>query len=195
MNINKALKKESKRKKWLFIVMLSLFIILPSTTYLSGIRSLFIWSYLAVIEVLIILILLIKSNSYRLDFVCSNNRLRMKSGLFSKESIILCDKVAVVHTVKQDEELEIVIVTAVNFKNRGLKPVTAGFIKKYPEAANEYLRIKKLTPEHIFYFQVVRNGEFRKYKLLDDIYKNCVRATYTSSAIQNIKIARGQAGF
>lgn len=195
MNINKALKKESKNKKWFYIIMSSLFIILPSITYLSGIRSLFVWSYLAFIEMLIILILLIKSNSYRLDFVCSNNRLRMKSGLFAKESMILCDKVAVVHTEKQDEELEIIIVTAVNFKNKGLKPVTQGFIKKYPEAVQEYLRIKKLTPEHIFYFQVVRKGEFRKYELLDAIYKNCVRATYTSEAIKNIKIARGQVGF
>ncbi|MGL5351715.1 MAG: hypothetical protein ACRDA5_00170 [Clostridium sp.] len=195
MNINKALKKESKQKKWLFIVMLSLSIILPSTAYLAGIKSIFVWSYLAFIEFLIILILLIKSNNYRLEFVCSNNRLRMKSGLFVKESIILCDKVAVVHTIKQDEEIEIVIVTAVNFKNSGLKPVTEGFIKRYPEAAQEYLRIKKLTPEHVFYFQVVRKGEFKKYVLLDAIYKNCVRATYTSAAIQNIKIARGQAGF
>ena len=195
MNINKALKKESKNKKWFYIIMLSLFIVLPSTTYLSGIKSLFVWSYLAFIEILIILILIIKTNNYKLDFVCNNNRLRMKSGLFAKESIILCDKVAVVHTEKQDEELEIIIITAVNFKNRGLKPITQGFIKRYPEAAQEYLRIKKLTPEHIFYFQIVRQGEFRKYELLDAIYKNCVRATYTSEAIENIKIARGQVGF
>ena len=28
--------------------------------------------------------------------------------------------------------------------------------------------------------------------ILDTIYKNCVRATYTDECIQNIKIARGQ---
>ena len=28
--------------------------------------------------------------------------------------------------------------------------------------------------------------------LLDNIYKNCVNAIYTSSAIESIKIARGQ---
>ena len=32
----------------------------------------------------------------------------------------------------------------------------------------------------------------KKYNLLDEIYKNCVRASYTSSAIENIKIAREQ---
>ena len=30
------------------------------------------------------------------------------------------------------------------------------------------------------------------YILLDNIYRNCVNASYTSSAIDNIKIARGQ---
>lgn len=192
MNINKALKKENKSKKRLFIVMILLFIILPLTAYLAGIKYLFVWAYLGFIELLIILIIIIKLNYHRLKFVCNNNRLTMKSGLFIKESLILCDKVAVVHTSKENDELEIIIVTAVNFKNKGLKLITQGFIKKYPEAAEEYLRIKKLTPEHVFYFQVVRKGALKKYELLDAIYKNCVRATYTSSAIKNIKIARGQ---
>ena len=50
MNINKALKKESKSKNQLFIVMILLFIILPLTAYLSGIQSLFLWVYLGFIE-------------------------------------------------------------------------------------------------------------------------------------------------
>lgn len=43
-----------------------------------------------------------------------------------------------------------------------------------------------------YYFQVIRRGGLKKYLLLDLIYKNCVRATYTEESIQNIKIARGQ---
>lgn len=195
MNINKALKKERKSKKRLFIVMILLFIILPLITYLEGLRSLFILAYLGIIEILIVLVLLIKSNYYSLKFVCNNNKLRIKSGLFIKESLILCDKVSIVHTNKEKDELEIIIITSVNFKNKGLKPITQGFIKRYPEAGQEYLRIKKLTPEHIFYFQVIRRGALRKYELLDTIYKNCVRATYTASAIESIKIARGQSEF
>ena len=42
------------------------------------------------------------------------------------------------------------------------------------------------------YFQVINCGELNKYILLDNIYKNCVNAIYTSSAIESIKIARGQ---
>lgn len=195
MNINKALKKERKSKKRLFIVMILLFIILPLITYLEGLRSLFILSYLGIIEILIVLVLLIKSNYYSLKFVCNNNRLRIKSGLFIKESLLLCDKVSIVHTNKERDELEIIIVTSVNFKNKGLKPITQGFIKRYPEAGEEYLRVKKISPENTFYFQVIRRGAFKKYELLDTIYKNCVRATYTASAIESIKIARGQIEF
>jgi len=195
MNINKALKKERRSKKRLFIVMILLFIILPLITYLEGLRSLFILSYLGIIEILIVLVLLIKGNYYSLKFVCNNNRLRIKSGLFIKESWILCDKVSIVHTNKEKDELEIIIVTSVNFKNKGLKPITQGFIKRYPEAGEEYLRVKKIRPENTFYFQVIRRGAFKKYELLDTIYKNCVRATYTASAIESIKIARGQIEF
>lgn len=195
MNINKALKKERKSKKRLFIVMILLFIILPLITYLEGLRSLFILAYLGIIEILIVLVLLIKSDYYSLKFVCNNNRLKIKSGLFIKESSILCDKVSIVHTNKEKDELEIIIVTSVKSKNKGLKPITQGFIKRYPEAGEEYLRVKKIRPENTFYFQVIRRGAFKKYELLDTIYKNCVRATYTASAIENIKIARGQIEF
>lgn len=192
MKINKALKKEHKSNKRLFVIMIIIFIMLPSITYLGRIKSLFIWTYLCVIEILIILILLRNSNYYSLKFVCSNNRLKIKSGLFIKESLILCDKVSVVHTNKEKEELEIILITSAKFKNKWLKPITQGFIKRYPEAAEEYLRIKKLTPEQQFYFQIIRRGALKKYLLLDTIYKNCVGAKYTASAIENIKIARGQ---
>jgi hypothetical protein len=56
----------------------------------------------------------------------------------------------------------------------------------------EYIKIKKLNPENMFYFLTIRKGSLVKYNLLDTIFKNCVKATYTLDAIENIKIARGQ---
>ena len=41
-----------------------------------------------------------------------------------------------------------------------------------------------------YYFQIIRKGALNKYILLETIYKNCVKATYTTAAIDNIKIAR-----
>ena len=192
MKILKALKKEKNQEKHFFIFMLILFLILPIIVFLSQIRSIFLWSYLGVIELLIIISCINKLNYHNLRFSCNNNKLKFKSGLFSQEAIILCDKVAVVHTDKDKEEMDIILISTVRFRNKYLKPISKGFLKKYPEALEEYIKIKKINPEENYYFQIIRRGALKKYTLLDVIYKNCVRASYTDSAIANIKIAREQ---
>ena len=107
-------------------------------------------------------------------------------------SLIQCDKVAIVHTNKSNEDMEIIIITPVRYKNRKLNPISKDFMRKNKEAADEYLRIKRIHKDCLYYFQVINCGELNKYVLLDNIYRNCVNAVYTSSAIENIKIARGQ---
>lgn len=192
MKINKALKKEKNHKMQFFMLMFMLFIILPLVAFLAQIKNIFLWIYLLAIEGLIIISCINKWNYHRLKFNCSNNKLKFNSGLFSKESVILCDKVAVVYTDKTKEEMDIILITTSRFRNKYLKPITKAFIKRYPEAAEEYLKVKKINPEENYYFQVIKKGALKKYNLLDEIYKNCVRASYTASAIENIKIAREQ---
>lgn len=192
MKIHKALKKEKRQEKHFFILMITLFILLPLITFLSQIKSVFLWTYLAIVELLISISCINKLNYHKLKFSCINNKLRFKSGLFSKESVILCDKIAVVHTDKSKEEMDIILISTVRFRNKYLKPVSKGFLKKYPEASEEYIKSKKINPENSYYFQIIRRGALKKYILLDTIYKNCVRASYTASAIENIKISREQ---
>ena len=172
--------------------MTSLFLLLPLIAFLAQIDSVFLWGYLGLLEVLIILACVNKLNYHRLKFQCSNNKLRFRSGLFVRESIILCDKVMVVHTEKK-RDMDIDINNYVmKFRNKYLKPINKGFLKKYPEAAEEYIKVKKIKPEESYYFQVIRRGALKKYTLLNSIFSNCVKASYTSSAIENIKIAREQ---
>lgn len=192
MKINKALKKEQKNIKRFFILMFILFISLPLILLISQVKSLFITIYLYFLETLIILSCISKINYHKLKFSVKNNKLRFKSGLFGKESIILCDKVVLVHTNKFDEDMGIVLVTTSKFRNTYLRPITKTFMKKYPEASNLYIKIKKNRPEEIYYFQVIKWGALKKYNLLDKIFRSCVKAQYTASAIENIKIARGQ---
>lgn len=192
MNIYKALKKEKKSIKRFYIIMLILFISLPLAVYLTGLTSFFYLSYLAFIEFLIFVAVINKVNYTTIKYSCSNNRLKYKSGIFSKNNLILCDKVALVHTSKIEQDMEIIIVTSIKFRNKGLKLVTEGFLKRYKTIENEYLKLKKLNPDTIFYYQIIRRGGLKKYLLLDLIYKNCVKAVYTEEGIQNIKIARGQ---
>ena len=192
MKILKALKRERKHKKYFFILMSTIFILLPLIAFLSQIKSVFLWSYLGIIESLIIVECINKLNYYNLKFSCVNSKLKFKSGLFSNESVILCDKVVIVHTDKRKEDMDIILISTVKFRNKYLKQISAAFLKKYPEASEEYIKIKKINPEESYYFQIIKRGALKKYILLDEIYRNCVRASYTASAIENIKIAREQ---
>lgn len=195
MYIDKALKRQSRFKKIFYITMILLSILLPTILYLSNIRSNFIYSYLLLLEVLIFLSIIRKIDFYRLIFLCSNNRLKFKSGLFSKEGVLSCDKVAIVHTNNTRESMEIIIVTTTRLRNKSVKPITKAFLQRYPEVNHEYLKLKRMNLEENFYFQVVKKGALNKYILLEVIYKNCVKAIYTTEAIDNIKIARRQNEF
>ncbi|NLZ33510.1 MAG: hypothetical protein GX889_01085 [Clostridiales bacterium] len=192
MKIEKALKKEQKSIKRFYILMFLLFVTLPLVFLISQVKSLFIMIYLYSLEILIIISCISKANYHNLKFTAKNNKLKFKSGLFGKEAILLCDKVVLVHTNKVGEDLNIVLVSTSKFRNNYLKPITKIFMKKYPEASSSYIKIKKNKPEEIYYFQVIKRGALKKSILLDEIFKNCVKAQYTASAIENIKIARGQ---
>lgn len=169
-----------------------IFTILPLIVYLSQIKQLFLLIYLAFVEILIIFALVTNINQNKLGFTLINNKLKFKSGLFNKESTILCDRVVIVHTDKAKEDMEIILITNNRFRNYYLKPITREFIKKYPEASEVYLKVKKINLEEVYYFQIIKRGSLKKYILLDEIFKNCVKANYTASAIENIKIAREQ---
>ena len=125
-----------------------------------------------------------------LKFYYKNNILKLKSGIFSGYTYIQCDKVLLVHTDRNNDEIEIIIITS--RKNKKTKVITRKFKNKYRDIEDEYMRLKRIDQNTIYYFQVIKYGELKKYMLLDNIYKSCVNAIYTEAAIENIKIARGQ---
>ncbi len=192
MDIYKALKLEKKYEKIYYSIMIFLIIILPISVFLAGLIQPFYIISLIILEALIGLSILRRINSMSLKYSCHNNRLKIKSGLFKKEGLLFCDKVVLVHTEKMEEDMEIIIITSVNFKNKRLRLITKQFLKRYPAIREEFERIKENNPDNIYYYQVVRYGGLNKYVLLDTIYKNCVKSVYTEEGIQNIKISRGQ---
>lgn len=192
MKIEKALKKQRMYNKLFIVFMFFLAIFLPIITYLAYVNTFTIVAFLILIELLIFIAIIRKANSCTLKFVCANNKLKFSTGLFSSYAYIQCDRVAIVHTNKEREEMEIIIVTRGKVKNQKMKPINKEFVKKYEEAAVEYKRLKTINKDMVYYFKIIKNGELKKYILLDNIYRNCVNATYTTSAIDNIKIARGQ---
>lgn len=192
MNIFKALKREGKFLKRFYISMGTFFVILPLSVYMTNMYTAFYMIFLLIVELLIVLAVISKRNATKIRFSCNNNRLKITSGLFSKENLIFCDKVVLVHTEKMEDDIEIYIFTTVNFKNKRLKLVGKSLLKKIPSVEEDYLKVRRDNPGKIIYFQQVKRGGLKKYMLLDTIYKNCVKAVYTDQCIENIKIARGQ---
>lgn len=195
MEINKALKRIRKKENIFFIIMGILSVSIPTLAYLANFKNIFIYLYIVIIEFLILIAILSRINTCTLKFKYYNSRFKIKQGLFLRESIILCDNVAIVHTNKEREDVEIIIVTSSKFRNKKARPVTKGFLKKYPEVEREYKRLKKINEEQTYYFQIIRNGSLRKYIFLENIYTTCVKSAYTPAAIESIKIARGQINF
>lgn len=192
MNIYKAIKKEKLHFKIFLITMFVIFILLPLVLIITGLDTAFYISYVIFIDFLIVISIIVKLNSYRVEYKCLNNRLMFKTGILAKDYLIICDKVALVHTSKSDFDLEIVLITSIVFKNRALRPIDNNFLNRYPQIAEEYNEIKQQNPKRDYCFQIIKRGGLKKYLLLDAIYKNCVKAIYTDESIQNIKIARGQ---
>jgi hypothetical protein len=192
MDIYKAVKREKLHLKVFLITMFTISVTLPLTLILTGLTTIFYISYVIIIEFLIVAATITKMNFYSVKYRYLNNKLIFKVGICVKENLIICDKVVLVHTNKSDYDLEIVLITSMIFKNKGLRPVDKNFLKRYPQILKEYNDIKQLNPKKDYYFQVIKRGGLRKYLLLDLIYKNCVKAVYTDESIQNIKIARGQ---
>ena len=195
MEINRALKRIRKKENIFFIIMGILAVLIPTLAYLANLKNTFIYVYIMIIEILILIAILSRINTCTLKFKYYNSRFKIRQGLFLRESIILCENVAIVHTSKEREDVEIIIVTSSKFRNKKARPVTKGFLKKYPEVEREYKRLKKINEEQTYYFQIIRNGSLRKYIFLENIYTICVKSAYTPAAIESIKIARGQINF
>jgi len=192
MDIYKAIKKEKSNLKIFLISMVIISISLPIILEITRLTTIFYVSYLILIESLIVITIIIKMNAYKIEYRYLNNRLLFKAGILANEYLIICDKVVLVHTNKSDYDLEIVLITSIIFKNRGLRQVDQNFLKRHPQIAEEYNVIKQQNQKRDYYFQIVKRGGLKKYLLLDLIYRNCVKAIYTDESIQNIKIARGQ---
>lgn len=192
MDIYKAIKMEKKSLKRFYRLMIILFIGLPLSVYLAGVKSIFYLVYLLIIELLIIAAVINKLNYYSLKYNYNANKLNITNGLFANNSLILCDKVVLVHTEKMESDMEIIIISTMSFRNKSLRPIVKGFLKKYPKVQEELKKVSNYDNQKKYYFQIIRKGGLSKYLLLDTIYKNCVKAIYTNDCIENIKIARGQ---
>ncbi|MGL4874325.1 MAG: DUF5976 family putative bacteriocin [Clostridium sp.] len=191
MDINKALRVEKRRGKKFYALMIILALLLPLSLWLTGIEEGFFIAYVIGMEVLIGLAILKRVDRYKLKYDYKNNKLTFKSGVFGKKNLILCDQVAVVHTEGIEDDLKIIIISTIKFRNSRLKPVVDGLFRKYPKIGDEYKKVININPDKKYYYLIIKKGGLKKYPLLGDIYTYCAKSSYTEEAIQSIKISRG----
>lgn len=188
MDINKAIKKQKKSYKRFVLFHSFVFFILPLIMVISGKVTLFILSYLLLIELVILFSLTIRINKEAFKYEYKDNKLKVKTGLFKNWYYLNCDKVSMIHTEEYEGDIQIIIITKSKFRSRYIKPLDIEFLQKHAYVSHVYNRMKVMNPETIFYYTIVKNGGFLKYRLLLDMYKGCVGAFHSEATIKDIKL-------
>lgn len=192
MFIDKAIKKQDKSYGRFINFMIFLIVLFPLVLAILDVKNLYFYLYLAILEIAIIIAIVRIKEKMELKYICKNNFLRIKISLFIKSIKLICDKIVLVHTEKKGDEIEIIVITTARVGKRAFKLVGKILLKSHPALEEEYNKIKKANKDTNYYYMVIKNGGFKKFILLDDLYKNCVKAKFTGDTIENIKIARGQ---
>jgi hypothetical protein len=190
MDINKAIKKQKRSYRGFLLSLCFIFFILPVVLLISREWNIFFISYLVAIEFLIMATVLLRSNFERLTFKYENYKLNVKWGFFSSCLSINCEKVAMVHTEDNAADFDIIIISSIKFRNKRTKPVDLEFLKNHSYAATHYNRIKKQNFDINYFYTIINKGKYKKYILIDSIYKYCLYAFFTDDCIEKIKLYR-----
>ncbi len=93
MDLNKGLRNQKRSYKRFVVIMSFIFILLPLILYLyNKIYDIFYVSYLIIIEVLIIMAIIIRTDREKLKFEYSNNRLKIVLGIINRKLNIVVIK-------------------------------------------------------------------------------------------------------
>jgi len=187
MNINKAIRKQKKTYKGFMLSMCFIFVLLPIILIVSKIMNIFLVLYLICNELLIAIVVILKINEEYIDFKLEGYKISIWCGITKAKFIIICKKVVFVHTQDQGKNLKIIVITKSKFRNKKIHPIEINFLIKYPYLAGIYNKIKIENPEELYFYFIIRHGGFRKYTLLDELYKSCVFAKFSDDAIEKIK--------
>ena len=187
MNINKAIRKQKKTYKFFMLSMCFIFILLPIILIVSKITNMFFVIYLVCMELMIIVVTLLRVNEEYINFKLDGYKISIWCGMAKVKFIVICKNVALVHTRDNGRNLEIIIITKSKFRNKEVKSVDKDFLKKYTYVAQMYNKLKVSDPEQMYFYFTINHGGFKKYNLLDDLYKSCVGAVFSDDAIEKIK--------
>lgn len=187
MNIDKAIKKQNAKVKRFVVVMLSVFIILPIILYVSKQINIFFIIYLLLIEALILLFITYKVISNELKYKIDSYRIKVIFGFPKKDLRMFSQKVQLVHAENNNYDIKLILIGKDRIRNQYVKPIEINFLKANPYVGYYYSKLKKSNPENEYFYTVIRSGGYKKYPLLNELYKYCTNSTFTDEAIDQIK--------
>jgi hypothetical protein len=187
MDINKAIRKQEKSHKRFLFFLGFIFFVLPLVLFLAQRFDFFFIFYLSIIELLILTAILVSMNNNYIKYSVDGYKLKLRFKRFGEEFNIICDKVALVHAEGSAQEMNVVMLMTSKFRNKKINAVDEEFLIKHQYLSHHYYKMKKLNPEINYFYIVVTKGYFHKYRFLDMIYRNCVKAYYTDETVEKIK--------
>lgn len=187
MNIDKAIKKQKKSLNRFMLLMGFIFIFLPLALFLTNKVNYSYIIYLVIIEILIVFESLKRVDNFYLKFQCNPQNIVIKSGFLKQKYNVLCEKIAFVDVVDSGQTMSIIILTKSRFRNKKIKAINLQFLKRHAYTAEYYYKLKKRNPENDYYYIVIDKGGYKKYRLLDEIYKNCYDVSFSQKSIECIK--------
>lgn len=187
MNIDKAIKKQKAKYKRFVVATCLLFLFLPIVLGISGQTSIFFIIYLSALEILILFLLAFKRNYEVLYYKIDRNKIRITIGFPEKTIKLPCEKVELIHAEGSGKDMKLVLIGKSRLRNRYVKPIDINFLRENPYAGYYYAKLKKKDPEIQYFYTIIKTGGYKKYPLLNELYKCCTNLFFTEEAIANIK--------
>lgn len=191
MYIDKAIRKQRKSFYLFIFFMVCIALVLPiiSLFFIEYFSKITMFS-LSLIEASIIVCIIFIINEMTLEYEYYKDRLKIKTSIWSGYKSMFCEKVVLVHTTGNKDNISLIIIYMGRPKSKLFKELDNELFSKYPSLLEKYKKVINLYPEFEFCYTIIKHGGLKKLKLLDDIYKNCLESLYTDEAIDNIKTAR-----
>ena len=187
MNIDKAIKKQKAKYKRFVVATCLLFLFLPIILCISGQTNIFFIIYLSALEMLILFLLAFKRNYEVLDYKIDRNKISITIGFPEKIIKLPCEKVELIHAEGSGKDMKIILLGKSRLRNRHVKPVDINFLRENPYAGFYYGRFKRKNPEIQYFYTIIKTGGYKKYPLLNELYKCCTNLFFTEEAIAKIK--------
>lgn len=190
MNLNKTIKKQKNNFIWFIIFMCFISILLPLILLLKNSFKVILWSYVVLIEVIIIIGVIKRIDDEILVFKHTVGKFRLKHGLFDRKISFRCEDVAFVDIEKSGSKEDIVFVFQSERYNKYLNSIKKWQMKRHPYAASYYYKLYESKPEYYYYYLVINKGKNKRYQFLNEIYSSCFNAFYSDDVINIIRKIR-----